>query len=290
MKEYRVRKKMTDEQAEKLKAKYVDESYIDELITSDADGFDSSGRLLFRFRKGVVPYETVRNGYESFKDSITVTESRGAAAGGSFKRVRADGSVSNTTVSYPATSGNVGYMDESALIRFCRLTQFGRDHFDKFEQGIPFVQHIDKLYAELCPEHYARQKGMALGTNPSYIIGDTAFTTVTVNKSFRTAVHQDSGDLPDGMGNLIVFNDGSYDGGYFVLPQFGIGLDVQTGDALFVDVHQWHGNTEMKLRPGFDEVFRISFVLYYRQGMIKCKAPSVQLKEAKIKFGGYYTL
>jgi len=74
------------------------------------------------------------------------------------------------------------------------------------------------------------------------------------------------------------------------LPQYGIGVDVQTTDALFVDVHQWHGNTEMKIKQGYNEIFRISFVLYYRENMFKCKQPSTQLKELKQNKSGYLTL
>lgn len=281
---------MTDKKASKLKSKFIDETHINTLIDYDCDVFDNYGNMLLRFRKNVIPFEIVKKGYESFKNSIEKTEGRGAASGASKKRTRKDGSVSNTTVGNFVTSGNVGYMDKSAMIRYCRMTNFGRKYFDDFKAGIPFVEYIDKLYSDLCPKHYKKQRAIADATNINYKIPDTSFTTVTVNKSFRTAVHQDSGDFRDGFGNLIVFNDSSYTGGYFVLPQYGIGVDVQTTDALFVDVHQWHGNTEMHLKKGFDEIFRISFVLYYRENMFKCASPTKQLENLKQKYHGYLTL
>lgn len=286
------KKLLTNQEAEALKAKYIDESYIHHLIREDCDGYDMYGNLLFRFRKGVLPMEVLESGYNAFKKSISKTEGRGIASGGCFNRINNDGTVSKRIVSNIVESGVVGYLDARKEPRqnFCRLTAFTRSHFDKFKEGIPFVQHIDKLYSELVPDAYKRQRALADGTNRNFVIPDTSFTTVTVNKSFRTSVHQDAGDYKDGFGNLIVYNDGSYDGGYFVMPQFGVGIDVQPTDVLFADVHQWHGNTEMKLREGFKEVFRISFVLYYREMMFKCKQPSEQLKELKQKKGGYLAL
>tara|TARA_A100000171_G_scaffold50898_1_gene63498 strand:- start:668 stop:1540 length:873 start_codon:yes stop_codon:yes gene_type:complete len=285
-----VNKILTDKQAASLKGKFINNKHIKTLINSDVDIFDNYGNLLLKFRKNVVPYNIVELGYKSFKKSITLTDGRGITSGSSHKRIRKDGSISNITIGNKVYSGNVGYMDSNAMIKYCRLTNFGKNYFEQFKKGIPFVEHIDYLYSQLCPSHYKKQRSVADATNINYKIPNTSFTTVTVNKSFRTAVHKDSGDFRDGFGNLIVYNDNSYDGGFFVLPQYGIGVDVQTTDALFVDVHQWHGNTEMKLRNGFNKIFRISFVLYYRENMFKCKQPSEQLKELKIKKNGYLTL
>jgi len=277
-------KQLTDKQAEKLKTKFVNESNFDTLIDYDCDAYDNYGNLLFKFRKNILSKKTLKLGYESFKGSIVKNVGRGVAAGGYITTGKFD-------ISPEVTSGNVGYMDaRPGNLDYCRLTSFGRQYFDSFQSGLPFVEMIDYYYSKLCPIHYKKQKTVADATNRNYIIGNTAFTTVTVNKTFRTAVHKDTGDFRDGFGNLIVYNDGSYEGGFFVLPQYKLAIDVQTTDALFVDVHQWHGNTEMKLRKGFDEIFRISFVLYYRENMYKCKQPSEQLKKIKIKKNGYLTL
>lgn len=285
---YKLKKQLTDTQVEKLKGKYLDESHYELLITEDADGYDINGDLLFRFRKNAIPLETLKLGVESFKDSIELTESRGIASGSSHKRIRKDGSISNITVGNKVESGNVGYMDSSAMVKYCRKTAFAKKYFDKFKQGIPFVEFIDKKYKELCPEHYARQKSISEGTNRNYVIGGTSFTTVTVNKNFRTAVHQDAGDYPDGFGNLIAYREGDWKGGYFCLPQYKVAIDLQNTDILFVDVHKWHGNT------GFidtkEDFLRISFVLYYREYMYKCKQPAEELLKMKMEKTGYLNL
>ena len=288
MKTYNLKKQISDEKAEKLKGKYLDNKNYDLLITEDANGYDVNGNLLFRFRKNAIPLETLKLGVESFKDSIELTESRGIASGSSHKRVRKDGSISNTSVGNFVESGSVGFMDSAAMVRYCRKTAFTKKYFDKFKSGIPFVKFIDSKYKELCPTHYAKQKAIADGTNRNYVIEDTSFTTITVNKNFRTAVHKDAGDFPDGFGNLIAYREGDWTGGYFCLPQYKVAIDLQNTDMLFVDVHQWHGNTDFINTD--DNFLRISFVLYYREYMYKCSQPSEELFKVKMNQTGFLKL
>lgn len=274
--------------ADKFKGKFLNETDFNTLITEDCDGYDMYGNLLFRYRKNAIPNETLLLGYNSFKESIELTEGRGIASGSSHKRIRKDGTVSNITVGNKVYSGSVGYMDAGAMVHYCRKTAFARKYFDEFTQGIPFVEYIDTKYKELCPQHYAKQKAIADGTNRNYVIGNTSFTTVTVNKNFRTAVHKDSGDFPEGFGNLITYRQGSFDGGYFCLPEYKVAIDMQNNDLLFVDVHKWHGNTEITNKS--DDWLRISFVLYYREYMYKCSQPSNELKKIKQNKTGYLKL
>lgn len=283
---YKLKKHMQD--AEHLKGKFLDDNSYDVLIDHDCDAYDLNGNLLFKFRKNVIPFEILKKGYESFKDSITLTEGRGIASGSSHKRIRKDGSKSNITVGNKVYSGNVGYMDANAMVHYCRKTAFAREYFEKFNQGIPFVEFVDKKYEELCPNHYQKQKAIANGTNKNYRISNTAFTTVTVNENFQTAVHKDAGDFPEGFGNLIVYREGDFNGSYFCLPEYRIAIDMQNCDILFVDVHKWHGNTPFK---DCNEIYkRIAFVMYYREYMYKCKQPAQELEKVKQEKTGYLTL
>jgi hypothetical protein len=282
------KKVISDYDAEFLRATQLKEDSYKKLITSDCDVFTEAGKLLLKFRKNVIPIELLRTGYIAFRNSIEFTESRGSASGYSGKRIRKDGSVSNITVGKKVHSGAAGYLDPAAMIPYCRKTAFTAEYFDRFKTGIPFVECVDKFYEELCPVHYKKQKNISDGTNRNYVIGNTAFTTITVNKNFQTAVHKDTGDFKDGFGNLIVYREGKYDGCYFCLPQYEIAVDMQNTDILFVDVHQWHGNTPF-INPSADYL-RISFVLYYREYMYQCSQPSKELHNIKMKKGGYNTL
>lgn len=289
MKRITLKRIYTDAEAEKkFHKKFLTDADYNQVITEDCDGYNSQGHLLFKFRKGVIPYDVLKLGYESFKDSIERTEGRGAASGSSHKRVLKDGTISKITVGNYVESGNVGYMDAAAMVPYCRKTAFAKQYFEKFQEGIPFVQQIDKLYEQLCPMHYAKQIAIARATNRNYVIDDTSFTTVTVNKNFTTAVHKDSGDFMQGFGNLCVYRQGYYEGSYFCLPEYAVAIDMQNCDMLFVDVHRWHGNTPFKNQS--EDYLRISFVMYYRENMITCKSPSEELARIKKDKGGFYRL
>ena len=289
VKTYKLKRVLDHKQAARLKTTYLNNSSYNLLVQQDADGYDyNTNQLLFKFRKNIIPFNILKQGVDAFEPSIELTESRGAASGSSHKRIRKDGSISNITVGNKVESGSVGYMDKNAMIHYCRKTAFAKKYFDKFKQGVPFVQYVDNKYEELCPNHYTKQKAIALGTNPNYVIQDTSFTTVTVNKNFRTAVHKDSGDFSDGFGNLIVYREGDYNGGYFVLPEYGVAIDLHNTDILFVDVHKWHGNTNFTdCSPDWK---RISFVMYYREYMYNCKSPKEELQSVKQNKTGYLTL
>ena len=49
------------EQCELLKGKFLNDSHYDTLISEDCDAYDLSGKLLFRFRKNVIPLDLLKN-------------------------------------------------------------------------------------------------------------------------------------------------------------------------------------------------------------------------------------
>lgn len=283
-----VKRVMSPKEADKRKTTYVTSDDYDLVINFDADGYDSAtGELLFRFRRNAMPKEVLAAGVDNYKHSITISNNRGDAAGGTKRRVNPDGTLSNIMMADDTESGNVGYMNGGGLQPYCRTTAFGRNEVEKLQLGRPFVEYIDKKYKELCPEHHARQLKTANETNANYVLWDTAFSTITVNRNFRTAVHQDNGDHPEGFGNLFVYREGNWKQGYFTLIEFGLCVDMQNQDMLFVDVHKHHSNDEFVGMDPDNGDLRISFVLYYRTGLRTCKSPSVVVEELKNKKSSY---
>jgi L-rhamnose isomerase len=98
-------------------------------------------------------------------------------------------------------------------------------------------------------------------------IDKTSFTTVTTNVNFQTTIHTDKGDDAEGFGNLVVIENGKYTGGETCFPQYGIGVNVRTGDVLFMDVHQWHGN--LPVIKDDPDAKRLSIVCYLRHNVWK---------------------
>lgn len=202
--------------------------------------------------------------------------------------------VSKMKVNNQVASNPIGFYESSKNFAElpCRLTHFTRTNYKKYNDGLAFIQKIDSMFKKLIPESYEKQLQRA-DEKPHLKIPDTAFSTITINRNFRTALHKDAGDFSRGFGNLTVIERGKYHGGYTVFPQFGVGVDVRSGDFLAMDVHQWHSNTaivetqEDKIfNNKMDKVFndnpevgtvgldknytRLTFVCYLREKILNC--------------------
>ena len=211
-----------------------------------------------------------------------------------YKIVDSKKLVSSMKVNNQVASNPIGFYEESKNFAKlpCRLTHFTRVNYDKYHEGLPFIQRIDQCFKKLIPE--AHKKQLCKASEKCHLqIPKTCFSTITINRNFRTALHRDAGDYKEGFGNLTVIERGKYQGGYTCFPQFGIGVDVRRGDFLAMDVHEWHTNTpiyetdeDKTYNEGLDPVFkdnpevgtvgiyekytRLTFVCYLREKISKC--------------------
>jgi hypothetical protein len=208
--------------------------------------------------------------------------------------IKKQGGISKMKVNNQVASNPIGFYESGKNFADlpCRLTHFTRTNFEKYNDGLPFIQHIDKLFQKLIPEAHNKQLTRA-DTKPHLKIPKTAFSTVTINRNFRTAMHRDAGDFKDGFGNLTVIERGKYHGGYTIFPQYGVAIDLRNNDFVAMDVHQWHCNTPMyetdedkafndtldyafKDNPEvgtvgiYEKYTRISFVCYLREKIADC--------------------
>jgi len=208
--------------------------------------------------------------------------------------IKHKGGFSKMKVNNQVASNPIGFYEESNNFAKlpCRLTHFTRTNYDKYNKGLKFIQRIDKLFERLIPESHAKQLERA--NTKSYLkIPKTSFSTITINRNFRTALHKDAGDFKGGFGNLTVIERGKYHGGYTVFPQYGIGINLRNNDFCAMDVHQWHSNTpineteeDKKFNETLDSDYndnpevgteglytkytRLSFVCYLREKIAKC--------------------
>ena len=191
-------------------------------------------------------------------------------------------------------SNPIGYFDKTKNMGNdlpCRLTHFTRENIKKYEAGLPYLEEISDNYKILNETAYMKQLERA-NLKPDFKIDNTPFSTFTINRNFRTALHKDAGDF-GGVACLSVLEEGKYNGGLFVIPRFGIGVNIRQGDILVADVHQYHANTELWTTPEQDKYniklgktikdnievgtvgseynfTRISFVCYLREKLINC--------------------
>lgn len=275
----------------------------------DEDGME---KLLCKLRKNVIPKELIELGWNSFKDLAKASRGRWSSAGpidpkSAYWKKRklvdtdkwktsylVNGKKSKMKVNNQVASTPIGFYEASNnMVKLpCRLTHFTRTHYDDYMEGLPFIKKINELFKGLVPDRYAAQLKQA-NARKKLKINDTAFSTITINRNFRTALHRDAGDLKAGFGNLTCIQRGKYHGGETMFPQFGVAIDLRTGDFLAMDVHEWHCNAELyetaedkaynkklpkvfKDNPevgtaGLDKDYtRLSFVCYLREKIITC--------------------
>ena len=221
--------------------------------------------------KALVKKKLNKDNIKDFYDNVisfalnNYSTNRGSASVSNKKNIRDNPKVMSNILGYfdklsPSQKFNFKQNGIQLPKITVRETRFLSEHPDKFKKLVPLIREIDKLYKQYVPENYANQKKKANQT-PVHI-ADTSFTTVTTNINYQTTVHVDKGDDVDGFGNLVVIEHGKYKGGETCYPQYGIGIDVRTGDVLYMDVHQPHGNLPIELES--DDAKRMSVVCYLR--------------------------
>jgi hypothetical protein len=265
---YYVKKNITDAGMEKYKHQFVTPSLIDIILNHDADVYTDDGRLLLKFRKGKLSKDKIDTFYENMIDFARTTSTNRKLTSGlrTAKKV-------NSAKDLAAMTNIVGYFDslgpsQKAMLKkhgmklnpAVRETRFNMLYPDKFKKLIPLIREIDSYYEKIVPDHYKKQHRKAKQTY--FKIADTAFTTVTTNVNYKTAIHTDRGDDAEGFGNLVVIERGKYTGAETCFPQYGVGVNVRTGDVLFMDVHEWHGNLPIHLEN--KDAVRLSIVCYLR--------------------------
>lgn len=273
---YHLKKVLTDEQSKSIDNKFIKPSQIKLLIDHDADVYNEEGTLLIRFRKNVIANALTEPFYENIIDFAKgKTSNRGSGSGSSVYDIGKNPQVMTNIIGYfdrlSPQQKFVAKKKGITLKTSVRETRFNNMYPEKFKKLMPMIKKVDDLYAKHIPENYKLQKQKANQT-PFHITG-TAFTTITTNVNFQTAVHTDKGDDVNGFGVLSVIENGTYEGGETCLPQYGVGVDIRTGDICFMNVHEWHGN--LGIKPKTKDAIRLSLVFYLRNGIwLKTKGKS----------------
>jgi hypothetical protein len=317
---------------DELKAKegyFYEPKDFKKIVSTNCDVYaiDENGKkfCLLKLRKGVIPDDISISAYRALeKQAKHFNDNRGAAAGLVRKSQLPDyvdkitnrdkyrvnyidnkGIERKGHISNRVRSNIIGYYDmpdRNALKRDghapkCRQTAFTRDKVSKWTTAIPIFQAADTQFKKLMPSRYRVQLDRCRKT-PYFQIADTAFSTITINYNYRSALHKDAGDLEEGFGNLMVLEKNKcvniddvgdvndtvnnetyqYTGGYLGFPKYGIAVDVRQGDYLAMNVHEWHANCPIicgcpkgsKCKKGVEHHGRLSLVCYLRKNMIDC--------------------
>ncbi|CAB5221298.1 2OGFeDO, oxygenase domain containing protein [uncultured Caudovirales phage] len=184
------------------------------------------------------------------------------------KRI-SDKYVCATTYANGVMSGIAGWFDRYPRLPYGRATSYTTREPEKFAMAFPFLQQLATGFKDLLPWRYNNQMEAAKKLDPRFLVPETPFTTITVNKSFRTACHFDAGDFTNGLSNLLTLtNNGNYRGCYLVAPEYRVAVNPRPGDLLLINNHEvMHGNTQIELLDDVAE--RISLVVYFREKMLE---------------------
>ena len=297
----------------KKEGHFFNEKDYKTIINTDCDvyGIDENNNkiCLFKFRKSVIPNNICKQAYKVLeKQAQHFNDNRGAAAGlikksqlplyvnkiTNLDKFRVNykdkkGITRKSHLSNRVRSNIIGYYDmpdRNVLKRDgkapkCRQTAFTRDEVEKWKNACPIFIEANKQFKKLMPTNHKIQLKQCSKT-PKFQIKNTAFSTITINYNYRSALHKDSGDLESGFGNLMVleknkcinnnFNSSNpsnpsnpfnpsnpsnpsnlsnknkiydYKGGYLGMPKYGIAVNVRQGDYLAMNVHEWHCNCKI---------------------------------------------
>lgn len=176
--------------------------------------------------------------------------------------------ICKTTYANSVNSGIAGWYDRYPRIPWGRATSYTERYPEKFQKSYPYLQHLASAFQQMLPWRYGNQKRAADQIDPRFLVPNTPFSTITVNRNFRTAAHYDPANMDDGFANICVFsNSDKYRGAYLVFPEIGYAVNIRPGDLLFVNnMAGLHGNTELILDDPNAE--RISIIAFFHEGML----------------------
>lgn len=255
---------------------------------------DLAERLFLVFRKGVIPQELCEKARLGLRGAARPSKNRGAAGGkvdatkmrrnggsivliGDGTRARyisQDGILSDTVEANVTMGGIAGFFPATSRNPYVRATAYTRDNWDLFKESWPFLQEMAKIFERENPLRFRAQKKFVRENkldDRGWVIPETPYSTVTVNRNFQTACHQDAGDLKSGFENFSVLEGGKhpYKGCYTVFPKFRVAFDCRQRDFVGMDVaNHYHGNTPLlPVVEGEEDYERISLVLYVREDL-----------------------
>jgi hypothetical protein len=260
----------SEDELKELKGTFLGDEYIHHIINEDTDIFDENGKFILSFRKNILTKRDI--GFHNYKKFIGMSRGRGLAAGpinpnSPYFKKRKLVDTKGIRTKYITPSGNISKMKVNNPV-----------------SSVP-LGYFDKLKGPLGKELPCRLT--------SYT--KTNFDNFKEGLPFIEEISYNYRDIrPEEYANQFnrgVLEQGKYKGGLFMIPRYGLGINLREGDLLIADVHQYHCNSEIfttkeddiynnnmpndfsKLNPelyGNDKYSRISFVCYLREKLIEC--------------------
>lgn len=266
-----LQQKLNRKDAETFLLQHAEPAHYDLLVEEEAVIYKEDGSVLVRLVKDAVDPMACEVAYRHLKTVDGALSARASVLGTKLvPRILSDGSKGKTLVVPPeivararqlgAKADFLGYKEAEPRYKFCRQTAWTREHPEVLQAAMPLIRAADCIFKIEFPTEWERQHNH-VSKAPDFRIGDTAFSTLTVNKNLPTTYHRDGGNYLQGFGVMLTL--GSFTGGYLCFPAYRVAVNYQPGDVILADVHEIHGNTKIKGN-------RIVCVLYAREKINQC--------------------
>lgn len=264
-------------------AKDCKEIYTDkeDLIVYNAE----TGGVLCYISRGGMDKELTAKYYKAIisKKAIQKSDIRNTAAGVDVEKSSVTKVSKRPTKTmrshHHVESSIIGFYDRYPRINYCRKTAWTQNNPQEWEYVVPYVEQVDSIYRKNCPVEYAEHRKVANKTSPDFIIGNTTFTTVTLNRNFRTHYHRDSGNLKEGLAAMSYIKTGKFSGGELCFPNFGLAVKLYNYDLIVFNNNEIHGN--LPITAVTKNYQRITSVFFYRKNICYCGTAEEELERAK---------
>lgn len=256
-------------------------SDYDEMISGPVKLINQHGDII-----AIIVNEATRGtkvAYDAINSYIYPSKARQVATVGETSWVKKlDGSTSKTTQLPPhlaPLSSIGGYIDRQSRVPYAHATMLCRDHPDKWMKMQPYIKSIDEIFKHHAPRYHEIQRAVAKEIPRDWVIGNTAFTTITMNKNFSINYHTDKNDLMEGLGVMACLFLGEFNGGELVIPRYRIALDLKHKDVVLFNVHEIHG--VVPLSGAWGRFNRITVVNYLREDLLRCGDAAYEVARGK---------
>lgn len=258
------------EKALSLKKKMLDETYYTSLLDRTGMVMTPDGQVLCILLKDRLPLDfldVVRPIVRKAARQSVASGNRGDAAGtGMVQRKHPDGTPTKM-MGVPrlddlsdeanqrllgARDGVIGFLKRALRggeVYPCRLTAYKGVLPEEFGLMAVLASVVGEAFRwSFVQQKWDVQFKKASQTPLPFLLktkdGPTPFSTITCNKSWRTAAHVDKGDLKEGFGAMCSLGD--FEGCDLVFPRYKTAVRYREGDILLADVaNQVHGNTPL---------------------------------------------
>ena len=244
------------------------------IINNNCDLYDSvSGKLVARFRK-----KKIDKNINDFVDATRVLarrkkENRGASAGvidrnklrGTVGELyntmtyrtyyyKKDGQKSKTHICNLAKSNVLGYIDTPIRggnkLSGTHLSKYCIDYPQRYKHTKPLIELMSDIFKEIDEDTWNL---LDKKINDDYRIGDSCFSTVTINSSWQSATHYDANNGENLFACMCVVEDytnkNEYKGGHFLLPEFKLAFNVRHGDLILCNTQSYlHCNSPLEAK------------------------------------------